>query len=172
MLSVVIEGARTTVRRATEADVERLVAWHADPAVARYWDDETFTAAQMHARLRRLDVDAWIVEERGKPVGYLQSWWEAEVEPRRGGLDGFLAPEARGRGLMPDAARALARSLLEHGWRQVTVDPYAWNERALRGWANAGFVEVARRPADAEHTAEWVLMRFEDRLPGGERGSS
>ncbi len=97
----------------------------------------------MRERLRRCRVDAWIVEEDGGPVGYLQSWWEPG-EPRRGGLDGFLVPEARGRGLMPDAARNLASSLLAEGWPEVTVDPYAWNERALRAWAKAGFVEVSR----------------------------
>jgi hypothetical protein len=54
---------------------------------------------------------------------------------------------------MPDAARSLAQSLLDSGWQYVTVDPYAWNEQALRGWAKAGFVEVSR--------GEQVLMRFE-----------
>jgi hypothetical protein len=43
----------------------------------------------------------------------------------------------------------------------VTVDPYEWNERAIRGWQKAGFIEVSRRPAGGEHTAPWVLMRFE-----------
>jgi hypothetical protein len=42
----------------------------------------------------------------------------------------------------------------------VTVDPYAWNEPALRGWSNAGFVEVSRHEADGEHHSPWVLMRF------------
>jgi RimJ/RimL family protein N-acetyltransferase len=127
--------------------------------VSRFWDGRTYTLDELRARLDRPDVDAWIVEEDGVPVGYLQSWWEPD-EPRRGGLDGFLVPEARGRGIMPAAARELAERLLADGWHEVTVDPYAWNERALRGWANAGFVEVARRPADDEHTADWLLMRF------------
>jgi aminoglycoside 6'-N-acetyltransferase len=116
----------------------------------------------MRERLREERVDAWIVEADGRPVGYLQSWWEPG-EPRRGGLDGFLAPEARGRGLMPDAARNLASSLLADGWHEVTVDPYAWNERALRAWAKAGFVEVSRHDPDDEHLHPWVLMRFTGR---------
>jgi aminoglycoside 6'-N-acetyltransferase len=136
-----------------------LVAWHADPDVSRYWDGETFTREQLRARLRRDDVDSWIVEAEGRPVGYLQSWWEPDA-PRRGGLDGFLVPGARGRGLMPDAARALASTLLEEGWHDVTVDPYASNERALRGWAKAGFTEVSRHDPDDEHLHPWVLMRF------------
>jgi aminoglycoside 6'-N-acetyltransferase len=138
-----------------------LAAWHADPEVSRYWDDETPTAEEVRARLARPAVDHWIVEEGSEPVGFLQSWWEPD-EPRRGGLDGFLIPSARGRGLMPDAARALAHSLLEAGWQYVTVDPYEWNERAIRGWAKAGFVEVSRgHLPDDDHTTTWVLMRFE-----------
>jgi aminoglycoside 6'-N-acetyltransferase len=155
-----LHGQLTTVRPATEDDVERLVAWHADPEVSRYWDDDTFTAEQIRARLTRKHVEPWIVEADGEPVGYLQSWWESD-EPRRGGLDGFLVPGARGRGLMPDAARALARALLAAGWQYVTVDPEEWNERALRGWANAGFVEVSRHEGDEDHGAPWVLMRFD-----------
>jgi RimJ/RimL family protein N-acetyltransferase len=61
---------------------------------------------------------------------------------------------------MPDAVQALAESLLDAGWQSVTVDPYAWNEQAVRAWAKAGFVEVSRHPPDDEHRAEWVLMMF------------
>ena len=64
------------------------------------------------------------------------------------------------RGLMPDAGRALAQALLAENWESVTVDPYLWNERAIRGWQKAGFVEVSRHDQDEQHTAEWVLMRF------------
>lgn len=155
----------STVRPATDDDIDLLVGWYADPETSRYWDGETFTHEEMHARLRRERVDAWIVEAEGRPVGYLQSWWELG-DPRRGGLDGFLVPDARGRGLMPDAARSLATSLLAEGWREITVDPYAWNERALRGWAKAGFVEVSRHDVDDEHLHPWVLMRFVPAEPG------
>src|SRR5215204_5583264 len=92
-----IRGERTVVRPATEEDVDRLVAWHADPDVSRYWDGETFTAAEMRTRLARADVEAFVVEAEGEPVGYLQVWWEKD-DPLRGGLDMFLVPSARGRG--------------------------------------------------------------------------
>jgi aminoglycoside 6'-N-acetyltransferase len=148
-------GLLTSVRPATEDDVELLVGWHADPEVSRYWDDETFTAEELRDRLARERVDAWIIEADGAPVGYLQSWWEDD-EPRRGGLDGFLVPSARGGGLMPDAAGRFAQSLLDAGWAELTVDPYDWNESALRAWEKAGFVEYERRGGK-------VLMRFAPR---------
>lgn len=156
------EGRQTICfRPATLADVPLLTAWHADPEVSRYWDDETFTADEVRRRLEREAVDAWIAEENGEPVGYLQSWREEEG-PTRGGLDGFLVPGARGRGIMPAVARMFAERLIDDGWEYVTVDPYAWNERAIRAWEKAGFVEESRHPADAEHGSEWVLMRYHE----------
>jgi aminoglycoside 6'-N-acetyltransferase len=152
-VGVLVRGRLTALRPAGAEDVDRLVAWHADPEVSRYWDDETFTRAEMEERLAREDVEAWIVEEKGQPVGYLQ------VHPD--GLDMFLIPEERGRGLGPDAARAIAEHLRrERGRDRVTVDPYAWNDGAVRAWVRAGFVEVSRHEADADHSAPWILMEF------------
>ena len=151
-MDVLVRGRLTTLRPAGADDVDRLVAWHADPEVARYWDDETFTRAQLEERLARDDVEAWIVEEGAEPVGYLQVHSE--------GLDMFLIPSARGRGLGPDAARAMARRLIEGGRERLTVDPYAWNEGAVRAWERAGFVEISRHAAGGDHTAPWILMEF------------
>jgi aminoglycoside 6'-N-acetyltransferase len=154
----VVRGALTVVRPATVDDADLLVRWHADPDVSRYWDDETFTLGEMLDRLRRPDVEAFIVEAAGEPVGFVEAWWEADA-PLRGGIDMFLAPGARGRGLGPDAACALARHLRqERRWTSVTVDPYLWNEPAIRAWRRAGFVDVEERPADDEHASPWLLM--------------
>jgi aminoglycoside 6'-N-acetyltransferase len=151
-----LHGRLTEVRPATDEDVELLVSWHADPEVARYWDGKTYTPDEMRERLARPHVDAYVVEAAGRPVGYLQAWSEGS----EGGLDMFLIPDARGRGLGPDAARTLASALQAQGWTRVTVDPYVWNEAAVRAWKRAGFEEVERRPADEEHTGDWLLMEF------------
>jgi len=154
-----IRGERTALRCATDDDVELLVAWHADPDVARYWDDETFTPDEMRGRLARDDVEPYVVEEHGVAVGYLQI--HDLDRDGDGGLDMFLVPEARGRGLGPEIARAAARHLLDgRGWVRVTVDPYRWNDRAVRAWERAGFVAVSDHDADDEHTAPWILMEF------------
>jgi aminoglycoside 6'-N-acetyltransferase len=129
--------------------------------VARYWDGETFTPAEMQLRLAQPDVDPYVIEEDGEPVGYLQAWFE-EDSPASGGLDMFLIPGARGRGLGPDAARTISRWLLSAGhMRRLTVDPYLSNEVAIRGWEKAGFRAVGKREPDQEHSSPWLLMVFD-----------
>jgi aminoglycoside 6'-N-acetyltransferase len=153
-----IHGRLTTVRPATEDDADMLVTWHADPDIARFWDDQTFTREEMLERLARPDVDAFVVEADGESVGYIQAWTDDGVS---GGIDMFLIPDARGRGLGPDAARALAKHLHDdRGWRPVTVDPYLSNERAVRAWGRAGFVPVEERPPDDDHREPWLVMEF------------
>jgi aminoglycoside 6'-N-acetyltransferase len=150
-------GERTTLRPVEENDVQLLLAWHADPDVSRFWDDETFTRESMLERLARPDVTPYLVLTAGAPIGYLQVWGDAG----QGGLDMFLEPSARGRGLGPDAGSAMARHLLEErGWALVTVDPYLWNTHAVRAWRKAGFVDVSRHEPDEDHRAEWLLLEF------------
>ena len=151
-----LRGQLTELRPATDEDAELLAAWHADPEVARFWDGETFTPDEMRARLARPGVDAYVVEADGEAVGYLQSWRGGDG----GGLDMFLVPKARGRGYGPDAARTLAEHLIRQGWPRVTVDPYLWNEEAIRAWRRAGFEPLEEQPPDEEHTADWLLMEF------------
>ena len=159
--AVPVQGRLTYVRPLVASDIDLLVEWHADGEVARYWDWKSFTRDSMLERIARPQVTPYIVEADGTPVGYLQVHdLDGDGD---GGLDMFLVPAARGRGLGPDAARATARHLLgECRWMRVTVDPYAWNERALRGWRNAGFEQVSEHPADEEHLRPWVLMEFRD----------
>ena len=49
------------------------------------------------------------------------------------------------------------------GRTRVTVDPYLWNERAVRGWLKGGFRPVEERGPDDEHLHPWLLMEFADR---------
>lgn len=152
-----LRGRLTELRPVTAADVELLVAWHRDPEVARYWDGKSYTPEEMRGRLARPDVDAYVVEAGGRPVGYLQAW---RGKAESGGLDMFLVPAARGRGYGPDAARALAQHLAAAGRTPLTVDPYLWNERAISAWRDAGFEPVEERPPDDEHSAPWMLMEW------------
>jgi aminoglycoside 6'-N-acetyltransferase len=155
-----VRGELTSVREATADDVDLLVRWHADPEVSRFWDDEVFTREEMKARLARPGVEAFVVEASGEPVGYVQVWTD---DGRSGGLDMFLVPDARGRGLGPDAGRAVARHLRdERGWEPVTVDPYLWNERAIAAWRKAGFEPAGEGEPDDDHASRWLLMEFRE----------
>ena len=64
-----VRGSLTTVRRAVEEDANLLVSWHADPDVSRYWDGDVFTRDEMLERLRRPNVEAFVIEEGAHPVG-------------------------------------------------------------------------------------------------------
>jgi RimJ/RimL family protein N-acetyltransferase len=120
---------------------------------------KTFTREEMLDRLGRPHVAPFIIEAEERPVGYLQAWFDRESEGA--GLDMFLIPSIRGRGLGPDAARTLARSLFAAGQRRLTVDPYLWNEAVIRAWKKAGFRPVEEREPDEEHTGRWLLMTFD-----------
>jgi aminoglycoside 6'-N-acetyltransferase len=136
----VIRGERTSLRPTSDDDLDLLVGWLADPEVYRWWEGRPLgrdEVADLYTGRRRPEVDPFIIEAEGGPVGYLQVWRGTETS---GGIDMFLVPEARGRGLGPDAARAAASFLLaRRGWTEVTVDPVVDNLRAIRAFERAGF---------------------------------
>jgi aminoglycoside 6'-N-acetyltransferase len=136
----VIRGERTSLRPTSDDDLDLLVGWLADPEVYRWWEGRPLSqdeVADLCTGRRRPEVDPFIIEAEGGPVGYLQVWRGTETS---GGIDMFLVPEARGRGLGPDAARAAASFLLDdRGWTEVTVDPLVDNHRAIRAFERAGF---------------------------------
>ena len=87
----VVHGDRTLLRPVEEADVDLLLAWHADEEVARYWDHKTFTRATMLLRLARGRVTPFVVEAEGAG---LRGWRKAglvDIETH-GAHDEHVAP--------------------------------------------------------------------------------
>jgi hypothetical protein len=123
-----IRGQLTTVRRAAEEDVDLLVRWHADPDVARYWDEEVFTRDEMLERLRRSDVEAFVIEEGVDPVGYLQVWADGD----QGGLDMFTSrtPITRRGGSLCSSRANRRRDRRQR--RSVVRDPALVTDRSPR----------------------------------------
>src|SRR5207244_7129149 len=110
---------------------------------------------------------SFVVEEDGEPVGYVQAW--TDDGGHSGGIDLVLLPAAYGRGLGPDAGRALAQQLVRRGWDPVTVDPALDNLVAIRAWEKAGFVSEGEWP---DHPAGRSLrMSFRRYHRRGGRGS-
>lgn len=142
----------------TEDDLDLLAEWFAAPDFVRHWGGVPIPRAEVAEKYvgrRRPRVESFLVMAQGVPVGYAQYW---HAGPAEGGIDMALTPKAQGRGLGPDAARALTAHLCgELGWRRVTVDPETGNVRAVRAWEKAGFQEVSRDGAN-------VLMEYR---PGG-----
>jgi aminoglycoside 6'-N-acetyltransferase len=136
----VIRGDRTFLRPATDDDLDLLVGWLGDPEVYRWWEGRPLSreeVADVYTGRKKPEVEPFVVEADGVPVGYLQCWQGTETS---GGIDMFLVPEARGRGFGHDAARAASRFLLDRrGWTEVTVDPMVDNIRAIRAFERAGF---------------------------------
>jgi len=136
----VIRGERTSLRPTTDDDLDLLAGWLADPEVYRWWEGRPLSreeVADLYTGRRRPEVEPFVIEADGVPVGYLQCWRGTETS---GGIDLFLVPDARGQGLGPDAARAASSFLLDQrGWTEVTVDPVVDNLRAIRAFERAGF---------------------------------
>jgi aminoglycoside 6'-N-acetyltransferase len=135
-----------------------LAAWLADPEVYRWWGGVALdrdAVEQKYTGARRPQVESTIVETGGRPVGYLQ-WWLAD-DPGTVGLDMFLEPAARGRGLGPDAALTAVDHLLRCGTTRIMVDPLESNARAITAWAKTGFVSE-RLIVDTQTGLPAVLM--------------
>ncbi|MFG2311469.1 GNAT family N-acetyltransferase [Streptomyces sp. NPDC048566] len=150
----VLDGVLTRLIPTTEDDVDLLGRWFASPDFVEHWGGVPISrdeVAEKYLGRRRPRVGSFLVLAHGTPVGYAQYWQAGVAE---GGIDMVLAPQARGRGLGPDAARALLAHLGGTlGWRRVTVDPLRGNVRAVHAWEKAGFRQVSSE-------AESLLMEF------------
>ena len=136
---MILRGPRLLLRPMRPADVPRLSAVAAEPAVARWWGDlpESEQAAGED------DVEAFAVELDGDVVGLIQVYEHPDPQYRHAGIDLFLSSAATGRGLGREAVGLLAAHLLDdRGHHRLTIDPAADNERAIRCYEAVGFRRV------------------------------
>ena len=84
-----------------------------------------------------------MIEQDGAVVGSMQVEEELDPDYQVASIDLFLAGDAQGRGLGPDAIRTMARFLFEAcGHHRITIDPAATNDRAIRAYTRVGFRPV------------------------------
>ena len=96
-----------------------------------------------------------MIEVQGSVAGLIQYSEENEPDYRHAGIDIAVGSRWQGRGIGPDAIRALARHLFEErGHHRLTIDPAAANERAIRAYERVGFRRVG-------------IMRAYERGPDG-----
>jgi aminoglycoside 6'-N-acetyltransferase len=181
---VVAQDGDLVVRlmRDEDADYWHMSRWLSDDRVLEYYDGRDNPLSVEGAREKygprsrgEGSVSSCILELEGKPIGYLQFYrtddfdeWRTliglEPDPARYSIDIFIGePALWNQGL---GTRAL-RSVLGHlfGDREasaVVITPFAWNERAIRCYVNAGFRKVRFMPEVEMHEGklrdEWLMQ--------------
>jgi aminoglycoside 6'-N-acetyltransferase len=141
-VDLVLDGDLVRLRPVAAGDHNRLEAILAEPSVARWWTaaSEAGAAADW---LAGEDAIHFAIEADGVVVGSVQVEEELDPDYEYASIDLFLATEAQGRGIGPDAIRTISRFLIEvRGHHRLTIDPNVANERAIRAYAKVGFQPV------------------------------
>jgi aminoglycoside 6'-N-acetyltransferase len=150
-----LRGHAVLLRPTTSQDVPALAAILKEPVVARWWP--AFDTERVERDLVD-DVPGerhYVIEQDGRVVGFIQSYEEDDPEFRHAGIDLFLATDAQGQGLGPDAIRTLAGDLIDvRGHHRLTIDPAADNVAAIAAYRKVGFRPVG-------------VMRAYQRIPDG-----
>jgi RimJ/RimL family protein N-acetyltransferase len=148
-----------TFRPLTRADLAMLHGWLQRPHVAEWWHEPATLAAlendYLSAEALASSTRAFIALLRGEPIGFIQAyvalgarggWWADETDPGTRGIDQFLADEGRlGQGIGSAMVDDFATQLFtDPAVTRIQTDPSPDNERAIRCYRRAGFVDRAR----------------------------
>lgn len=147
------------LRPLQDGDAGELRRIHGLPEVREWWDDppEGFPFDEPESTRLTIVVD-------GRVAGLIQFQEETEPKYRHAGIDVFLDPELRGRGVGTEAVRRVLDLLIaERGHHRVTIDPALANEPAIRSYEKAGFrrvgvMRLAERDADGRGWHDALLM--------------
>src|SRR3954466_14026378 len=139
----VLRGAVVTLRPPTVDDLAALAAIRAHPDVSRYWGGRADPTAAVLCDLEDDQSVASVIEVDGRVAGWIAWYEETDRDYRHAGMDLYVDPEQRGRGVGPDAVRTLARQLFtEHGHHRIVIDPALDNTAAIRAYEKVGFKRV------------------------------
>ncbi len=146
-----LAGRQVRLRPAEPDDGVPFAAILREPSVAAWWpSDDPDEEGREQASTADVQRVVWAIEAPGSEsaagspvIGIIQAYENADPEYLHGGIDLALSAAAQGRGLGPDAIRAVARWLFEaRGHHRVVIDPAAANERAIRAYHSVGFRPV------------------------------
>ena len=89
-----IRGERTVLRLVTEADLDLLASWFADPELYKWWGGAQVpreVVAEKYVGRRRPRVESFVIEADRRPIGYIQfhQGFEPYHSPGEGGIDMF-----------------------------------------------------------------------------------
>lgn len=139
------------------SDLAMLHEWLHRSHVLEWWADPGTYAEVEHDYLPSTTGEsttrAYIALLKHEPIGFIQSyvvmgsgdgWWEQETDPGARGIDQFLCnSEQLGRGLGSAMVQTFVEQLFQDPLvTKVQTDPSPENERAIRCYRRAGFVDV------------------------------
>jgi aminoglycoside 6'-N-acetyltransferase len=131
----ILRTGRLTLRPLRESDLPRLLEMVDD---SEWWGEDN------DADDLGCDGMAFTIEVDGDVAGWLGVSEENDPQYRHAGLDITFAPGYTGRGLGPEALRAVIDWLVARGHHRFTIDPAAQNHRAIRAYEKVGFRPVGR----------------------------
>jgi RimJ/RimL family protein N-acetyltransferase len=129
-----------TFRKLDESDLELLFNWLQQPHVKEWWDDgdDTIEKVRVHYSQEADIVNRYILLKENQPIGYFQSYPEADNVI---GIDQFIGELSfinRGHGT--EAVMNFTNLVKESDQpRAIIVDPDPENHRAIRCYEKAGF---------------------------------
>lgn len=189
--ATLIRQGELTIRLLQDApgDYALLAHWLSDERVLEFYEgrDNPFSLEQVAEEfgllVRGADlVTPCILVYRDAPVGYLQFYPVTEAERAEYGLPGealtdvygidlFIGePDLWNRGIGTAAVSALTSYLFaERQARQIVIDPWVENERAIRCYEKCGFRRVKVLPKHELHEGEYRdgLLMVLDRPTAG-----
>ena len=156
-------SGRVHLRRATEADLDFLVALAGREEVAPFLavvsarDPEAFRTELQAAEQAPAERGRYVIEHEGERVGAVAF----SVSNRRSAIAHLyglmLDPAVRGRGLAREATRAFARHLFDElGYHRIELECYGFNERAMRHFEACGFVREGVKRQAYRREDGWV----------------
>ncbi|MDQ5895848.1 MAG: hypothetical protein QG596_2109 [Actinomycetota bacterium] len=133
-----LDTNRIDLRPLAEDHVGDLRWIHERPEVVRWWDEPTEEFPWDEPESTRLTI---FVD--GQIGGMVQYWEEDEPKYRHAGIDLFIDPRLRNKGIGTEAVRRVARHLFEvRGHHRLSIDPAADNHAAIRAYEKVGFKPV------------------------------
>jgi aminoglycoside 6'-N-acetyltransferase len=155
-----------SVRPWREEDLPLIQKWMSDPRVLQYFGgrDDAHDEAKVRAIYEEDTVDQRCVFSfDGERIGYIQfcpmerGAFGFPQHERVWGMDLYIGePAFWNRGIGTQLVRAGAEQLFAQGYAdRVTIDPEAWNTRAVRCYEKAGFVKRRLMPRSELHEGEW-----------------
>ncbi|MGN6325151.1 GNAT family N-acetyltransferase [Pseudolysinimonas sp.] len=163
----ILTGSRTRLRGVRESDLEPLIRWRSEPALDILQSSTIDPPAEHQFRefLRshasgpssrdRRGFAVETVEEPNRLLGFV-TLSGIEAQHRSAEFAIALDPSSGGHGYGVDATRTMVRyGFREVGLHRVWLNVWAYNDRAIRTYRRAGFVEEGRLRDAVFHDGRW-----------------